>query len=270
MQGAVLEQLPVALFRAFHEQTAGLMREYMLVVLGGSAQPFDLADVNRARSAKAVVASAVEAAIADTPPGNLPAAVTLTLDHSSVGVGAFGLLQGVLDHANRLAYTEEMLVLPVLPEVAALRNWICDEVAAQAAGASPTAWQLPAGVLEQPGVPLAVWDGLADLPADEAWLVGDDHNRVIGASQPALDLLGWTETEFIGQRILVVIPPHLRELHVAAFTRGLVTGHYQLLDQPLELTAHTRDGHDIDIVLRLQRYDASRGRCVFLARLEPR
>jgi PAS domain S-box-containing protein len=267
-----LEQLPVALFRAFDEHSAGLMREYTLTLLGGSGQPFGLDDVARAANAKAKVSTEVDR-VAETLPDSArakSAAVTLNLDLSFPDAGAFGVLQGVLDHANHLAYSGELLVLPVLPELAAVRNWICDEIIGQMAGAAPRAWALPSGTLDQPGRPLALWEGLGTLPAHEAWLVGDDANRIIAASDPALELLGWDEEDLVGQRIVVVIPPALRELHVAAFTTGLLTGAYHLLDQPLELAAHTRDGRNIDVVLTLQKYAADHGRCVFLARLESR
>lgn len=269
---ATLHQLPVALFGAFYEQAAGLLREYTLTVLGGATQPFDLADVTRARAAKAELAARVDDAVsaAGSSNGSSSEPKKVDVELPRADVGAFGVLQAVLDHANRLAHTGDLLVLPVLPEVAALRNWICEEVTAQAAGASARAWQLPGGTLEQPGRPLAVWSGMADLPADHAWLVGDDANRIIGASGPALELLGWSAEELIGQRIVVVIPPALRELHIASFTRGLLTGEHRLLDQPLEVPAHTRDGRDIDVWLTLRKHMAEKGRCVFLAHLELR
>jgi PAS domain S-box-containing protein len=259
------------LYRAFDEHSAGLLRDYTLALLGGSGQPFGLDDVSRALNAKAEISAEVDRAVERSPqPESRAASVTLHLDLSLLDVGAFGVLQGVLDHANHLAYNGELLVLPVLPEVAALRNWICDEVIGQTAGAVPRAWRLPSGTLQQPGRPLAEWEGLHTSRPDEAWLVGDDANRIIAASPPALELLGWREEDLVGQRIVVVIPPALRELHLAAFTRGLLTGTYHLLDNPLELAAHTRDGRNIDVRLTLQKHQADGGRSVFLARLEPR
>lgn len=265
---ATLARLPVALFRALDEQVSGLLREYTLVLLGGGTQPFDLADVARAKRAAGCISAALDDGASTT---SLTSDTrTLDLDLTGIDAGAYGVLQGVLDHANRLARSGELLMLPALPEVAALRNWICDEVLGQAAGAAPHPWQLPEGPLELPGAPLAVWDGMAALPTDEAWLVGDDANRIIGASDPALDLLGWDADELIGQRIVVVIPPKLREMHIASFTRGVVTGNFHLLDQPLELSAVTRAGDDISVLLTLHRHRAEKGRTVFLARLEQR
>lgn len=272
MPTVTLQQLPVSLFRAFDEHSAGLLREFTLTLLGGSAQPFGLPDVSRALNAKAQISTEVARVALASPEavGVRAGAVTLDFDLSYLDAGGFGVLQAVLDHANHLAYTGELLVLPVLPEVAALRNWVCDQIIVQAAGAAASSWQLPSIILNQPGRPLAQWDGLRHLPLDEAWLVGDDANRIIAASPAALELLAWREEDLVGQRIIVVIPPELRELHVAAFTRGLLTGSYHLLDKPLELTAHTRDGRDIEVILTLQKHQADHGRCVFLARLEAR
>ncbi|MGH8970292.1 MAG: PAS domain-containing protein [Actinomycetes bacterium] len=268
---ASLQSVPVALFHAMDEQTDGLLREYTLATLGTGDHPFSAADVTAAGAAKAMVSAAVQAAVAAAAgDGDPPRSVAVTVALTPDALAGAGLLQGVLDHANRLALVGELLSLPALPEVAALRNWICDQLIGQAAGAEPSAWQMPTGLLEQPGVPLAVWEQMGSLPADEAWLAGDDSNRIIGASPAALALLGWDEAELVGQRIIAVIPPELRELHVAAFTRGVVTGTHRLLDAPLELSAHTRDGRNLPVTLTLHRHSARGDRAVYLARLQPR
>ena len=270
MASATLAAFPVALFRAFDEQSAGLLREYTLTLLGGSDQPFDLDDVARVQGAKAAVTAGLDSTLAGLGIAGAAEAKALDVRLDCRDAAAFGLLQGVLDHANVLARMGELLVLPALPEVAALRNWMCDQVITQSSGARAVGWRLPDGPMEMPGGPLAVWDGLSGLPLDQAWLVGDDSNRIIGASPPALELLGWKADELIGERIVAVIPTRLRELHVAAFTRGVLTGHYSLLDQPLPLSAQTRDGREVDITLTLHQHKAARGRTVFLAHLDRR
>jgi PAS domain S-box-containing protein len=192
--------------------------------------------------------------------------VTLRLDLSMDEVAAFPVLQAVLDHANRLAREERLLTPPVLPEVAAFRNWMCDQVAGQPRGARREGWRLP-DTLEQPSRMPASWPELSSLPPGEAWLVGDDANRIIGASPAALELLGWES--LVGERILAVIPPEFRERHVAAFTRGVVRGDYPLLGQPMAVRALRSDGTGIDITLTLSRHPAPEDRTVFLAKLSP-
>ena len=150
-----------------------------------------------------------------------------------------------------------------------LRDWVCDQVMGQAAGGSASPWRFADGGSDEDAVALAEWDrGLAP-PDDEPWLVGDDHNRIIGASSAALRLLGWQPDELVGQRLLAVIPDRLREQHVAGFTRGVVNGDHRLLGQALQLPALRKDGSEIGITLTLTRHSAKRGRMVFLARLDP-
>jgi PAS domain-containing protein len=257
MPTVVLNAMPVGLFHAFDEATEGLLREYRMEVLT-TAQPFTDADIATAREAKQRIAAAI---------GSATDSVDLRLQLSAGQAAAFPVLQGVLDHANRMAREERLLCLPVLPEIAALRNWICDQVVNQSNGAAPLSWQLPTNP-EEPGVAPATWPGMASLPEDEAWIVGDDANRIIGASAAALTMLGWDQ--LVGERIVVVIPPEFREGHIAAFTRGVVSGAHHLLDRPLQLAALTKAGETIDIVLTLSRHAARGDRAVYLAKLERR
>ncbi|GAC1326719.1 MAG: hypothetical protein NVSMB13_12230 [Mycobacteriales bacterium] len=259
------QQLPVALFRAFDEQVRGLLREYTLACMGRSRQPFEVDDVARAQAAETAVAEAV--ARSGAAEGS---SADVAYDLDGTDPADFSLLQGVLDHANRLAREGQLLVVPVLPEIAVLRNWLCDQVTAQVLGAAPVAWTPITAGLDDTWLPAATWAGMTDLPDDEAWLVGDDTNRIIGATGAALELLGWVGSELVGQRILVVVPAALREPHVAAFTRAVSTGNYRILDQPLAISAHTRDGSDVPVTLTLTRQAAPGGRTVYLARLAPR
>jgi len=252
-----LVDFPAALFHAFDEATEGLLREMLMSAYSGG-QPFTAEDIAIAGQAKRIVAEAL---------GSRRGTLDLTLELTPHQAASYAVLQAVLDHANREALSEEFLALPVLPEIAAMRNWMCDEVASQASGGPATPWRMPS-YLERPGRPPATWRGMASLPADEAWLVGDDVNRIIGASRAALEMLGWDA--LVGERLLAVIPHEFRERHVASFSRGVVTGEHRLLDQPLALAALTRDGRTIPVTLTLTRHGAEGERHVYLARLEPR
>jgi PAS domain S-box-containing protein len=252
-----LEGFPVSLFEAFDEATEGLLREYFMVAAGGG-QAYSTEDVGAAGEAKHLVAHAAR---------NRSGRIDLELTLSAAQCAAFPLMQGVLDHANRLARSAELLSLPVLPEIGAFRNWMCDQVITQASGGDVAPWRLPRQP-EEPGAAPATWPGMASLPDDEPWLVGDDANRIIGASTAALTLLGWHS--LVGERILAVIPPHFREQHIAAFTRGVVTDEHHLLDRPLELAALTADGRTIPVTLTLTRHDAQGDRTVYLARIAAR
>ncbi len=256
-----LRGFPHALFAASSQQWSDVLRDYLLRGIGGADQPYGADDVARSVRALDVVRLAVEA------PGDAAPDVVVRLRDASAG--EFAVLQGALDDARRLAIAGETLALPSLPEVVALRDWICEEVMAQAAGGVPTPWTFVSRVDTPIEADLAVWDAAIEPPGTEPWLIGDDHNRIVAASVAASELLGWAPGELIGQRLLAVIPDHLRERHVAGFTRGVVNGEHQLLGAPLALPALHSDGHELPITLTLTRHPARFGRVVFLARMDP-
>lgn len=258
--------VPPVLFGAWEQYSDSLLREYVLAEVAGL--PYGMADVAQARQAQQAVATAVYAADDFSTDPDRVVDVEVPLP-SNVVPQDFSLLQGILDHANALSRAGEFLTMPVLPELAALRNWLCDEAVGQAAGAAPTRWRFDAPVLLD-DTPIAQWPGLANLPAEGSWLVGDDHNRIVEASGPALALLEWPRDELVGQRIIAVIPPALRNAHVAAFTNATVQGEHRLLEQPLQLDAWTHGGRIVPITLTLQHHAAAAGRSVYVGWLSPR
>lgn len=255
-----LVAFPRRLFAAADEQWEGLLREYTLRGMGGSVQTYRADEVGQASDALREVADAAAA-----PMSLLAPHLELEVSHP----GAFTVLQAILDDCRRLTVTGELLMLPSLPEVVALRDWICGEVIEQAAGADPRAWRLHATT--DPGYETgpAQWDPALAPPPQTAWLVGDDRNRIVAASAGALRLLGWDEQGLVGQRLLTVIPHHLREAHIAGFTRSVVSGDGSLLGRPLALPALTSDGREVPVTLTLTRHPARGGRHVYLALLDP-
>jgi len=262
----VLRDLPVALFEASSPQWGDMLRDYLFRGLGGADQPFGVDDVGRSVAALDLLRRSVAAARAAEPAADrLVVEVTLVRASSS----DFAILQGALDHARQLAVAGEMLALPSLPEVVVFRDWFCDEVLGQSAGAPPMPWEFVPRIDAPVEVELAEWDISIAPPDVEPWLVADDHHRIIGASSAAIALLGWSRGGLVGQRLLAVVPDRLRELHVAGFTRGVVNGEHRLLGVPLSLPALRRDGTEVAITLTLSRHAARRGRAVYLGRIEP-
>lgn len=257
----VLECFPSRLFTAAEEQWEALLREYALRSLGGAHQSFDADEVNRGREALNLMAEAVTA----TDQTAEPTTVVLSVSQP----GDFGVLQAVLHDARRLSLAGELLMIPTLPEFAVLRNWLCEEVPAQCAGAIPTPW-VSGEIADDPdGPPPVEWDDDFLPPQDVAWVVGDDHNRIVAASPAALELLGWAE-DLVGQRLLSMIPPQLREAHLAGFSRSVVSGEGALLGVPLALPALRADGSEVPVTLTLARHAARQGRHVYLGVLAPR
>lgn len=262
-----LLEIPAVLFYAWEQHSDALLREYVLADTDTADLPYSPGDVATARRARHVIAAALRAADQDTSDASRVVDVETALD-DGVAPGDFSVLQAILDHAYALSLRGDFLTMPSLPEVVGLRNWICDQVVGQAAGEAPAPWDATAVVEED--APLAQWPGLADLPTDRAWLVGDDRNRIIAASDPAVALLGWKAADLIGQRIITVIPPSLRHAHIAAFTHSIVSGEHRLLGQPLAVDAWTADGDAVPITLTLQRELALKGRSVYVAWLDRR
>lgn len=258
--------VPPVLLGAWEQYADSLLREYVLAEVAGL--PYGMGEIAKARQAQQAVVSAVYAADTSSTDADRVLDVEVAFPPHVVPQD-FSLLQGILDHGNALSRAGEFLTMPVLPELGALRNWMCDEAVSQAAGGAPNRWSFDPTAMPDDR-PIARWPGLADLPLDESWLVGDDHNRIIEASDPALALLEWPREELVGQRIIAVIPPALRNAHVAAFTNATVNGEHRLLEQPLQLDAWTHGGRTVPITLTLHHHTAAAGRSVYVGWLSRR
>lgn len=264
MTSVVLNRVPVRLFLAWEEHSDALLREYVLG-LAGDSHPYSVSDIARARAARNIVGELVREAEGASTGTRFAVDLRFTLS-GGVAPGDFSLLQAALEDANRQSRNGGFLTLPSLPEIVAVRNWVCQEVVAQASGREPTAWT--GATADTPEAPLAEWPGIADLPSDAGWIVGDDHNLIIAASPPAAALLGWDPQELVGQRVIAVIPPAFREAHVAAFTHATLTGNHRLLGAALTMQAWTVGGEELPVTVTLQRHSALRGRVVYVAWLE--
>ena len=57
-------------------------------------------------------------------------------------------------------------------------------------------------------------------------------------------VFGWTRDEIVGKRLDTIIPKRLRDTHALGFSRFLRSGRPTILNQPLELKAVAKDGHE--------------------------
>ena len=53
---------------------------------------------------------------------------------------SYAALQDLLDVAERLAVAGRLLARPGLPEIVAVRDWVCEQIIAQLAGVPPAPW----------------------------------------------------------------------------------------------------------------------------------
>ncbi len=89
----------------------------------------------------------------------------------------------------------------------------------------------------------------AVIGANEAGLI-THWNR--GAEQ----LLGYSETDALGQPLSMIVPEGFRESHRRGFEHHLLTGETRVVGQPVELPALHADGHEIPVELMLSRAEA--------------
>lgn len=258
--------VPTVLFDVMREHSEALLREFALVALEDpAAVALSSHDVSTADAVRTKVADAVEQQLGPRPrPAGLRRDVVIRItDDDVAGLETLGR---VFEAASVLAERGDLLTRPSLPEISALRRWFVSELLGQAAGAAPRLWIDPD--TEPPDVrPLSSVAWLASEPA--AVIVGDEWNRIVGASAAAAALLGWRPEELGGRRLATVIPPRLRHAHIAGFARHLVTGRTHLIGRPVDVAAWHRDGYEVPVAMLLERRSTDSGP-VFLATLTPR
>ncbi|MET8718861.1 SpoIIE family protein phosphatase [Streptomyces misionensis] len=264
----ILVDLPYALYSAARQHRHALLRELVLADLADVPLGLPSVDLLAAHDANNLISACVAAALEEQQAdSDIP---TLTLAVPADAVEGAAALRRVLDLAEEMARQERLLARPALPHIGAFHRWLFDEIIGQLAGAHPAAWTLvPREPSARPSE-LAPWDarhvGASRVPTITA---GDD-NRIIAVNGPVSDLLGWSPDELIGQRITALIPEHLRERHVSAFTSLLLTGEPRILGRSVPLPGLHRDGRLVPVRLFIQTQEAADGRTVFVAQLIPR
>jgi PAS domain S-box-containing protein len=101
-------------------------------------------------------------------------------------------------------------------------------------------------------------------------VASDEANRIVAVSRSLADALGWAVEDLVGRRVVTLIPPRLREAHVAGFTRHLTTGEAHVLDVPLTLPVLCADGSEMTADFLVQQAPTGAGRFVYLAWIDPR
>ncbi len=176
----------------------------------------------------------------------------------------------VLQAAEEAARDESLLTLPALPRARFFHQWLFGQIVGQLEGGHPTAWTL---VPRTPGAGPSVltpWDAAAAQASGAPTVAADESNRIIAVNGPAADLLGWHPDDLVGRRLTTLIPEHLRERHLAAFSSLLLTGTSRIVDRSVPLPALHHDGHLVPVRLFVETQEMADGRTVFVAQLTPR
>ncbi|MDT7547475.1 MAG: hypothetical protein QOE99_3585 [Actinomycetota bacterium] len=267
----VLAGLPVRLWSAGQQHWEAVLRELYLYM---QSEDTGGADVDLVAAGRALVAlsSATGRAIAAAGDSTL---VDVTMSVLPDEQTWFGILQDALDLGIRLGTDRRLLIRPALPEVIALRDWACEQVQAQIHGVPPTPWagtEHPRFVdptAVQHIAPGPAWDATAVTDSDRSVVAADDNNRLIAVSLPFATMLGWDRDELTGRRVITIVPPSLREAHVAGFTRHLTTGETHVLGVDLELPVLCANGTELLCHFRVERGAAETDRAVYLAWIDP-
>lgn len=246
------------------EQDDELLRELALVSLGGDRDHARPGGWSRPQFDVSPILAAVGATAAL---GHARADLALSLPVGA-HTAAIERLQ-LVDDADALARDGRLLAAPALPEVAACRHWLYTQISEQAAGFRPQAWALPE-LLEPARAAAELPEGVLEhlRRATPASVVADDANRIIFVNRAAGELLGWAPEALVGQRLTVLIPPELREAHLAGFSRLQVTGEPRILGSTVQVPALRRDGSRLEVTLTIERLAGCGGRGVFHAVLE--
>ena len=283
----VLKDLPPLLWLAARQHHDALTRELVLHAAEHDVAGIDVAASDRARAtvSEALIGRLEElrrGAGADPAQGYryrgsqpwMPTAVDLVVPIRPAEGSGFAALQDMLDVAERLAADGDLITFPGLPEVVEVRDWVCDQVVAQLAGVPPSPW--PGSALarfettsrERVGHTLE-WDATTVTQSHRGVAAADDANRILAVSRPLAEALGWEVDDLVGRRVVTLIPPALRESHVAAFTRHLATGEVHVLGRSLHLPVLRKDGTEVMSEFKIEQAAHAHGRTIFLAWIEP-
>jgi len=281
---AVLACLPPRLWLATRQHHDALLRELVLYLAAHDEAPVDVATADSARWLVSHTLATVlkrmgrkQSERLFTPSGRLhtrswlPEAIDLELRVPPSLGPAYEVLQDTLDRAERLAAAGLLLARPGLPEIIEVRDWVCDQIVAQLAGVPPAPWpgtaqeRFETAVHDYTGGNEPEWDIGVVRDSDSGAVAADSANRIIAVSAPLAQRLGWAVDDLVGRRVVTLIPPALREAHVAGFSRHLSTGEANLFGLQLELPVLARDGTQVRCQFLLERGPSNAARAVYIA-----
>lgn len=180
---------------------------------------------------------------------------------SEAAIGRLALIT----EAEELAHKGLLLTLPAVPEMAACRQWMLGQIALQLRGLRPRPWQLPEPEPSRPGSVTP----LPSLDAPPGSMAVDGANNIIYADDNVSEMLGWEPGALVGQRLTVIVPPLLRQAHLAGFVRYQLTGEPgKILGRKVIVQALRRDRTTIPVALYVHPVDSETGP-VLAATLEP-
>jgi PAS domain S-box-containing protein len=268
-----LLNVPLLLHAAWQQHAEALLREHLLAQLDSEGDFDPIQDHADASDAMALLAGHIPRPdVSDDPDQLMSAAVDPLMSEPVVqmpvpltSVASFDTLHRSLESAMAMADAGRYLTPPTQPELRALRRWLCHEVAAQSAGASPTPWspelEAPLSTREAPD-----WDASSVASSTRAVVAADDTSRILAVSTPAAELMGYESTDqLVGRRLVVVIPPRYRQAHLAGLTLHVLTGRGPMLGRAIVVPVLCAGGQERLVELVIDVRSAPHGRVVYVA-----
>lgn len=257
-----LGNLPVDLVLATIEYGDAVLREVVLLSIAAEARAGRAAD----RPVPTIDLGPLLSRLHDAQQAGRSSADLVLSFPEGAGRAALERL-ALVDEADRMARDGELLTAPAVPEIGSCRRWLYSQISLQAEGGAAVDWSMPEPS-EAVTDPVPLPDGERRRLDAQAvgTIVADDVNRILYANAAASDLLGWSDGELTGRRLVCIVPPELRASHLAGFTRYLVTGEARLLGRPTRLPALRRDGSTVEIDITITMVELE-GRQIFRATL---
>lgn len=268
--------LPLLIHAAWQMHAESLLREYLLVhldedslreleahaaasdaisLLEQQIPPLDLGE-----DADKVMAGAVEP---------LVSAERIVISVPLASVPHFAVLDRLLEAATGMADRGELLTPPTQPEIRDFRHWVCREVAEQAGGGAPQAWDSQIRYVTVPVAAPLEWDVTEVTRSAAAVIAADDAGSIVAVSQAAVQALRYAEArQLVGRRLVEVIPERFRQAHLSGVTLHLFAGRGPLLEAPITVPALCADGTEIPVVVTVRSRQLPHGRRLFTAHLE--
>ncbi|MGW6129748.1 ATP-binding protein [Cellulomonas sp. NPDC055163] len=285
----VLAGVPLTLWMAAQEHHDAILRELRLYSASHPEASFDFTSAEVARTAllDLVSVQAQEAprgtgrriALPEGHPSPLRevrAPVDITLQVPLRAAAASAALQDVLDAGEQLAGDGSLLAFPGQPEIVAVRDWVCEQVQSQVRGVPPRPWagsadkrfEVDAEAARSSAEMATTLERVRSSP--RGVVASDARNRILGVSAGLAASLGWEVEDLVGRRIVTLIPPSLREAHIAGFSRHLSTGRAHVLGVPLMLPVLHASGHELLCDFMIEQVGAGAGQSMYLAWIDPR
>ncbi len=273
----VLRRVPLLLHAAWQIHAESLLREILLVRLDEES----LAGLEEHASASAAIAL-MEQQIRRPELGQAPhevmagaveplvSADEVVLEVPTGSVRHFAVLNQVLEDAADMADSGSLLTPPIQPEIRDFRRWICHEVARQAAGDAPAAWDPSVRRGRPATAPPLRWDASEVQHSVEAVVAADDSGTLVAVSAAAAAALGYPDpAALVGCRLIDVIPERFRQAHLAGVTLHLFAGRGPLIDTPVTVPALCADGSEILVEVLVRSRPLANARRLFTAHLTP-